>query len=38
MALYIGFRTAGIAGMILFPIGVIFLKQLWDHADLQGNL
>ena len=38
MALYTGFRAAGVAGMILFPVGVIFLKQLWDHAGLQGNL
>lgn len=34
LALYIGFRTVGVAGMILFPLGVIFLKQVWDHADL----
>ena len=34
MALYIGFRTVGIAGMILFPISVMFLKQLWDHSGL----
>ena len=38
MALYTGFRVVGVAGMILFPVGVIFLKQLWDHAGLQGNL
>ena len=38
LALYTGFRAAGVAGMILFPIGVIFLKQLWDHAGLSGNL
>ena len=34
MALYIGFRTVGIAGMILFPISVMLLKQLWDHSGL----
>lgn len=28
MALYIGFRCAGIWGMLLFPIAAIFLKQL----------
>ena len=38
MALYTGFRVVGVAGMILFPVGVIFLKQLWDHAGLAGNL
>ena len=38
MAIYIGFRTVGVAGMILFPIGIMLLKQLWDHAGLSGNL
>ena len=38
LALYTGFRVVGVAGMILFPVGVIFLKQLWDHAGLTGNL
>lgn len=38
LALYTGFRVVGVAGMILFPVGVIFLKQLWDHAGLAGNL
>ena len=28
MALYIGFRCAGIMGMVLFPVAAIFLKQL----------
>lgn len=28
MALYVGFRCAGIAGMLLFPLAAIFLKQL----------
>ncbi len=28
MALYVGFRCAGIMGMLLFPIAAIFLKQL----------
>lgn len=28
MALYLGFRCAGILGMILFPLAAIFLKQL----------
>lgn len=37
MALYIGFRTVGIAGMILFPISVMLLKQLWDHRGAQGS-
>lgn len=33
LALYTGFRAAGVAGMVLFPLGLIFFKQLFDHAD-----
>lgn len=33
MSLYIGYRIMGILGMIVFPISVIFLKQIWDHAS-----
>ena len=28
LALYTGFRLCGVAGMILFPIGAIFLRQV----------
>ena len=34
-ALYTGFRIFGVPGLILMPIGVLFLKQLWDHSGLQ---
>jgi len=32
MAIYIGFCTMGILGMIFFPIGLMMLKQLNDHG------
>jgi len=32
MAMYLGYRTVGIAGMILFPIGLILLKQFHDQG------
>lgn len=35
-ALYVGFRVMGVGGLILFPIAAIFIKQLYDHADLSG--
>ncbi len=30
LALYTGYRLMGIGGMILFPIGALLLRQLWD--------
>lgn len=33
MALYIGFRVAGVGGMLVFPICAILLKQLWDSGN-----
>ncbi len=30
LAIYAGYRTVGLAGMILFPIGALLGKQLWD--------
>lgn len=35
LAMYAGFRTVGVAGMLLFPLGVLFAKQLLDHANLK---
>ena len=35
MAMYIGFCTFGVAGMILFPILLLFLKQLMDAGYLR---
>lgn len=32
LALYAGYRLLGVAGMLLFPIGAILLKEFWDHA------
>ena len=32
LAIYIGFSSIGIAGMILFPVGLIILKQLNDEG------
>ncbi len=32
LALYAGYRTLGVLGMILFPIGALLIKQFWDHA------
>ena len=34
MAMYIGFCTLGVAGMILFPVALLFLKQLRDTGYL----
>lgn len=31
-ALYVGYRAIGVLGMIVFPISVMLLKQLFDHA------
>ena len=30
LAIYIGFSCIGVAGMLLFPVGLILLKQLND--------
>ena len=32
LALYAGYRLMGVAGMILFPIAAILIKQFWDHT------
>lgn len=37
IALYAGYRTLGVAGMVLFPVSAILLKQLWDHSGLQKS-
>lgn len=34
-AMYVGFRTLGIAGMILFPVALLLLKQLHDTGYLR---
>ena len=36
-ALYAGYKTIGVPGMILFPISAVLLKQLWDHSGLQKS-
>ena len=37
MALYVGFLLWGIWGMILAPIGVMLVKQMWDWGWLGGK-
>ena len=32
LAIYAGYRYAGVAGMILFPVGTMLFKQFWDHT------
>jgi len=32
LALYAGFRLFGVAGMILFPLGAMVVRQFWDHT------
>ena len=34
LAMYVGFCSFGVAGMILFPIALLFLKQLRDAGYL----
>ena len=34
IAMYIGFCTMGVTGMILFPVALLFLKQLQDAGYL----
>lgn len=29
-AMYVGFRLAGVGGMVLFPLGLVFARQLYD--------
>lgn len=36
LALYTGFRLCGVAGMILFPIGAIFLRQVLAPPQPEG--
>ena len=38
LALYAGYRLLGVAGMILFPISAMLLKQIWDHSGLQRDV
>ena len=33
VALYGGYRFLGIAGMLLFPIAAMLLKQFWNHME-----
>lgn len=35
VALYAGYKTVGVLGMVLFPVCAILLKQFYDHAGLQ---
>ena len=35
MAMYIGFCTFGVGGMIFFPLVLLFLKQLHDAGYLR---
>jgi len=35
MAMYLGYRTVGVIGMILFPIGLILLKQFHDQGYIR---
>ena len=37
LALYAGYRLLGVAGMIVFPISAMLLKQIWDHSGLQTD-
>ena len=34
-AMYVGFSTCGVAGMLLFPVGLLFVKQLHDAGFLR---
>ncbi|MBQ3532755.1 MAG: sporulation integral membrane protein YtvI [Oscillospiraceae bacterium] len=34
LAMYVGFSTCGVGGMLLFPIGLLFIKQLHDAGYL----
>ena len=37
LALYAGYKTIGVPGMILFPICAVLFRQLWDHSGLQDS-
>ena len=37
IALYTGFRCAGIVGMVLFPVAAIFLKQIFSQNPQPGQ-
>ena len=37
LALYAGYKTIGVPGMILFPICAVLFRQLWDHSGLQNS-
>jgi predicted PurR-regulated permease PerM len=34
-AMYVGFSACGVAGMLLFPVGLLFVKQLHDAGFLR---
>lgn len=33
LAIYAGYRFFGVLGMLLFPLGAVLLKQLWNHWE-----
>ena len=35
MAMYVGFCALGVAGMLLFPVALLFIKQLHDAGFLR---
>ena len=35
IAIYVGFRTLGVAGMLLLPIALLFIKQLHDAGFIR---
>lgn len=37
IALYAGFRLMGILGMIVFPVGALLIKQIWDHTPKKAE-
>ena len=37
LALYAGYKTIGVPGMILFPICAVLFRQLWDDSGLQDS-
>ena len=37
LAIYAGYRYGGVAGMLLFPVAALLLKQLWDWTPHQNG-
>ena len=37
IALYAGFRLMGILGMIVFPVGALLIKQIWEHTPRKAE-